>query len=412
MKAELVSIGTEILLGEIVDTNANYLAGELSKLGIDLYWISQIGDNHQRLLEVLERAWQRSELIITTGGLGPTRDDITRETVASLLGEPLTLDPKLAEQIEQFFTRRGLDMPKSNLKQANVIPSAQAIYNARGTAPGWWVEKDNRILVAMPGPPAEMQPMWKLDILPRLSGVHSGALVCRTLKTAGLSEALVGEMVAELLEGVNPTMGIYARADGIHLRLACKAETEVLAQAMIETCEKQARHIIGDYIWGCDEDRFETVVLKLLKDNSLSLGMMESFTGGLLAATLTDTTEGFTGTVKGGLILTSAEGKISHGVAPDVIERFGNESQETTEAMASAVRHYFGADIGIAVGGEASGSAQQGINVKMWIAISKPGGTRVFGYTHVGDSQVIKRRAVTTALFKLRESIITPPAKG
>ncbi|GAI57145.1 unnamed protein product, partial [marine sediment metagenome] len=156
VKAEIISIGTELLLGEITDTNASYLAGQLPFLGIDLYWISQVGDNQARLVEILKRAWLRSDLILITGGLGPTEDDLTREAIAEMLGEELRIDPLFEREIRERFTRRGIKMAPSNIKQAAVIPSAKAIHNARGTAPGWWVEKGGHMLVAMPGPPGEM----------------------------------------------------------------------------------------------------------------------------------------------------------------------------------------------------------------------------------------------------------------
>ena len=181
MKAEIISIGTELLLGEITDTNASYLAAELPLLGIDLYWVTQVGDNLGRLREVLERAWSRSDLILATGGLGPTEDDITREAIAELLGEELSSDPALEQELRQKFTQLGRHMPQSNLKQASRIPSAQALPNSRGTAPGWWVEHQGHIIVALPGPPGEMQAMWQKEVLPRLRQRLTGEVIlCRT----------------------------------------------------------------------------------------------------------------------------------------------------------------------------------------------------------------------------------------
>jgi len=168
MKAEIISIGTELLLGEITDTNASFLASQLPSLGIDLYFISTAGDNRQRLVNTLKQAWQRSDLILTTGGLGPTQDDITRESIAELLQEELTIDPLLVQRLQEFFCHRRLAMPQSNIKQASIIPSAHPLNNPRGTAPGWWVEKDGHIITAMPGPPYEMQFMWDNEVRPRL----------------------------------------------------------------------------------------------------------------------------------------------------------------------------------------------------------------------------------------------------
>ncbi|MFC1931991.1 competence/damage-inducible protein A [Chloroflexota bacterium] len=160
MKAEIISIGTELLLGEIVDTNTQFLANELSLLGIDLYFTSTVGDNMERLLGAFKQAWQRSDVILTTGGLGPTQDDITREAIAKFLGEKAEVDEGLKESIVNYFAQRGIEMPQNNIRQATLIPSSTAISNPYGTAPGWWVEKDGRIIVTMPGPPSEMQFMW------------------------------------------------------------------------------------------------------------------------------------------------------------------------------------------------------------------------------------------------------------
>src|SRR3990170_297448 len=184
MKAEIISIGTEILLGEILDTNTQYLASRLPALGIDLYYTSVVGDSPERLAEVLKRAWGRSDLILTSGGLGPTEDDVTRETIAGLLGEEMTVDPEMEQRLRDFFAGRGIKMPERNVKQAALIPSARAIPNPRGTAPGWWVERDGRIIVAMPGPPTELHRMWEEEGAPELERRHPGTvLVARTLKT-------------------------------------------------------------------------------------------------------------------------------------------------------------------------------------------------------------------------------------
>ena len=234
MRAEIISVGTELLLGEITDTNASFLAGQLPVLGIDLYWISQVGDNRPRLVEVLRRAWQRSDLILITGGLGPTEDDLTREAIAEMLGEKLEVIPALEGELRGFFARRGIEMPVANIKQATLIPSAEVIHNIHGTAPGWWVEKDKHILIAMPGPPREMQPMWHQEILPRLRQSASGAtIVSKTIKTFGLTEAAVDEWISSLLSSANPTLGVYAKVDGIHLRLTVKAQSQKQAEEMI-----------------------------------------------------------------------------------------------------------------------------------------------------------------------------------
>jgi nicotinamide-nucleotide amidase len=264
MKAEIISIGTELLLGQITDTNASYLASKLPEVGIDLLWVTQVGDNPGRMRECLERAWNRSELVLTSGGLGPTEDDLTREAIAALMGEELTVDPELERELREFFSRRGYKMPQSNVKQATSIPSAQAIPNPRGTAPGWWVERDGRVIIAMPGPPSEMQRMWEKEVSQRLHERIPDIIVSRTLKTHLLAEAAVGEMVSPYLSSANPTLAIYAKADGIHLRLTAKARSRNEAGQMIAQLEERVRDIIGDSIWGCDDETLESVVGALL----------------------------------------------------------------------------------------------------------------------------------------------------
>src|SRR5438552_4646139 len=202
MHAEIVSIGTELLLGTITDTNASYLAQRLAPLGIDCYYVSQVGDNLDRLVDTLDRAHKRSDLIITTGGLGPTQDDLTREAIAALLGQTMTVVPELERDLRAFFERRGVQMPERNLKQATLIPSAQALRNPVGTAPGWWVTTDDadgtRIIVSMPGVPFEMKRMWEQEVEPRLRSLRSGShsvILSSTLKTLGLVEsAVVGKV--------------------------------------------------------------------------------------------------------------------------------------------------------------------------------------------------------------------------
>ena len=205
MRAEIISIGTEIMLGEITDTNAAFIASQLPEYGIDLLFVSQIGDNPDRLKDTFQRAWDRSDIVFCTGGLGPTQDDLTRETVAAVLGEEMTLDAEQEAHLRGMMESRGRVMPESNLKQAMLIPSSRAISNPRGTAPGWWVERDEKTFVVMPGPPAEMTRMWEHEIAPELEKMATGILVSRTIKTTGLGEGTVDEMLAPLLAGTNPS---------------------------------------------------------------------------------------------------------------------------------------------------------------------------------------------------------------
>lgn len=407
MKAEIISIGTELLLGEITDTNSSYLASQLPSLGIDLYFISTVGDNQQRLVNTLRQAWQRSDLVITTGGLGPTQDDITRESIAELLHEEITIDPLLVLKMKVFFCHRRLDMPQSNTKQAAVIPSAQALDNPRGTAPGWWVERDGHIIAAMPGPPHEMQHMWTNEVLPRLvQKVKSGVILSRTLKTFGLGEAKVGELVSPFFVSANPTLGIYAKRDGIHLRITAKSPHREEAEHLIAQREDEIRAILKDYIWGIDADTLENIVGNILTKKGLSLATMESATGGLLAQTLSNvpTSSSY---FKGGLIASSYKSQISFGIDVNLISRYTSASIEVAEAMATKIREHFDADIGIGVTGV----------LEPTVSEDKPAGSIFIGiddgrikYRFLrnapGQHHQIKQRAITSVLFELRRILL------
>jgi nicotinamide-nucleotide amidase len=213
--AELLSIGTELLRGEIIDTNASYLAAQLPMLGIELQRMNTVGDSIDRLCDVLRQALGRTTVIITSGGLGPTEDDLTRETIAATLGETLTIDPELEKNLRTMFSRSGREMPPHNIKQAMVIPSAKALPNPRGTAPGWWVEKNGKVIVTLPGPPREMTPMWQNEVMPRLKArFPTKPILSRIIKTFFVPEATVAQLVEPFFNIDNPTLGIYAKPDG------------------------------------------------------------------------------------------------------------------------------------------------------------------------------------------------------
>lgn len=407
MRAEIISIGTELLLGEVTDTNTSYLASQLPLLGIDLFWVSTVGDNHARIVEVLKRAWERSDIILTTGGLGPTQDDITREAVADVLHEELGVDPGLEQWLRDLFAQRGMEMPACNLRQATLIPSAQSLPNSRGTAPGWWVEKEGRIIAVMPGPPEEVQPMWKKDVRPRLARRMGGAIILsRTLKTFGLAEAKVDEMLGSLLSSTNPTLATYVKPDGIQVRITAKSEKQEEAQLLLAKSEAEVRAILSDYIWGVDTDTLESVVGSLLVSRGLSLATMESCTGGLLAATLTDV-PGNSNYFKGGIVSYSNEVKVTSGVDAQLIAQHGAVSAEVAEAMATAARLRLGADVGVATTGVAGPDELEGKPAgRVFIGIDNGRSRRSIAGNYPGHRIRVKQRATAAALFELRKTLV------
>jgi len=408
MRAEIISIGTEILLGEILDTNAQYIAARLPALGIDLYWMTQVGDNLERLSEAIRRAWERSDLVLATGGLGPTEDDLTREAIAAVLDEPLSVDSEMAAQLRALFASRGIVMPERNVKQATLIPSARAVANPHGTAPGWWVERDGRILIAMPGPPVEMERMWEKEVAPRLAKLATGrVIVSRTLKTVGIGEGGVDEMVSPLLRSTNPSVAVYAKADGVHLRITAKAASRDEAQRLIAPMEAQARGILGNAIWGADDDTLEAVVGAMLRERGLSVATMESCTGGLLASTITDVA-GSSSYFKGGFVAYTAEMKIALGVDEGLVCRHGVVSQEVARDMARVARERLGADLGIGVTGVAGPEPLEDKPVgTVHIGLDDPDRSgQAVSYAFAQSRAAIKRRAVTTALALLRKAML------
>lgn len=348
MKAEILSIGTELMLGQIVDTNAAYIAQQLPTLGIDLLYISQVGDNMGRLTETLSRALERSDLIFCTGGLGPTEDDLTREAIAAVLGEEMTLQPDLLATIEAYFARRGRPMTANNRKQATLIPSARAIPNPVGTAPAWWVETQGKVIVALPGVPREMYYLWENEVAPRLRQRVPGAvIVSRTLKVLGLGEAQVEEQVKHLMHGSNPSVGIYAKTDGIHFRLTAKAATETEARAMISELEAQFRAVLGTYIYGADNDTPQSVLADLLRACGKTVGTAEWGCGGYLANTLTDNPS-HSDVYRGGLVLSSLETWRAWLGDPDLTEA-AMVSAAGAKALAGLARSRTGAAVGLSV---------------------------------------------------------------
>ena len=405
MRAEIISIGTEILLGEIQDTNARFLAERLPALGIDLYYMHQIGDNLPRLSELIRTAMARSDLVLCSGGLGPTEDDVTREAICHAVGEESVLVPELEAQLRAWFAHRSYPMSERNLKQATLIPSAQAIPNPRGTAPGWWVEKAGVVLVALPGPPAELVPLWNEAVAPRLQERAGDAvIVSRTLKTAGISEGTVDERVGALLKSANPTIGVYARPDGVHLRLTAKAADPAAAYRLIRPLEEEVRQRFGSALWGADDDTLPGAVGDLLKEKRLSVAVMESCSGGLLAGGLTEI-PGSSAYFKGGVVAYTAEAKQAFGVPGATILARGVVSEATARAMAAAARQRFQADIGVGLTGVAGPEPHGGRPVgTIHIGIETPTASAHSGYLLAQTRALIRNRAVMMALLLIRRA--------
>ncbi|MEC8945606.1 MAG: competence/damage-inducible protein A [Chloroflexota bacterium] len=405
LKAEIISVGTEILLGYITDTNATYLSQRLPELGIGNYRVTTIGDNVDRLTTVLEAACERSDLVVITGGLGPTEDDITREALAKLAGEIPILDPKLNAHLNQIFSQRGIPMPDRNLKQAEIIPSADPINNSRGTAPGWWVKTKGTLFIAMPGVPREMYEMWEQEVIPKIhkNFLSEDSLIkSRTIKTFGMSEALVDEKLGLLLRSSNPTIGVYAKSDGIHIRITAYGKSSNDVAALIAPVEQKVVNLLGIHVWGYDEDTLEKIILNRCSDQGKTVSIMESCTGGLLASMLTDI-EGSSKFFLGSFVTYSSQMKESMGVSHNILEKYGAISAECATAMALSAREKTGASIGIGITGIGGQDSVEGKTPGLaYIAICDKERSKVREGIFPINRQDFKLRVTRTAMFELQ----------
>ena len=406
MNAEIISIGTELLMGELTDTNASWIASRLPPLGIQLQWVSIIGDDLPKLTEAFRRGMERSDVIFTTGGLGPTQDDLTREAVAAALDESPTVSEPELENLRQWFRNRGQDMPAHNVKQAHIIPSAHFITNRNGTAPGWWAEKNGAHIIIMPGPPGENRAMWHDEIDAKLKTlIDSEVTITRNIKTLGLGEASVDEIISEFFGLENPYLGIYSKADGIHLRIIARAVDEPAARALIAPVESAIHERLAPYIWGYDDETPEIAVGVALKARGMTLATMESVSGGFLANTITEATDSSLW-YRGGAVAYTPDAIIAAGVPAGVIREHGMVSQATANAMARAAEESAGADFAIGVTGVLGPEELEGHRPgTIHIAISHRQTLHEFPLRTPPRRLVIKRRSCNTALTELRRLI-------
>lgn len=405
MDAEIIASGTELLMGETQDTNSSYIGSRLPALGLEVRQVSLVGDDLERYAEALERSWKRNAFTFTTGGLGPTVDDMTREAIAQVLSEKVYVDDQQRQVLTDLFRSRGQQaMPARNIKQAWLIPSARAIPNRVGTAPGWWAEKEGHVIIAMPGPPRELALMWDSYVVPQIKErVKGSVILTRTIKTIGIGEGLVDEMATEVLGILNPFVGTYAKPDGIYLRVISRGANEAEAQALLDPVDQKLRAIFGKSIWGLDDETMEESVGKLLAARGLTLAVMESCTGGMLANSITNV-NGSSTYFKGGIVSYTNDLKIASGVPTDLIAANGAVSEQVAAAMAAAVRSRLHADYGVGITGVAGPDALEGKPPgTVFIGIADAKEAKATGYRFpANDRNLVKRRATTSALMDLR----------
>lgn len=348
---EILSVGTEILLGDILNTNSRYLSLELAKLGISVLRHTTVGDNAERLAAALKTALGRSDIVIATGGLGPTQDDITRDVCCEVMGCKMELNSPIADKIKAYFDSKNIEMPESNLRQA-YVPIGQTVFeNNNGTAPGIGIKKDGKCVVILPGPPYEMAPMYQESVVPFLSEYSEGAIVSHTVRTMGIGESAMAEICADLLEKENPTVAPYAKKGEALLRVTAKAENTDEAEKLCKPVIDEIRSRLGGYVYGIDSESIEERVVQLLKEKKLTVATAESCTAGYISKRITD----FPGTSNifgcGAVTYSNEIKQKLLGVKAETLEAYGAVSEQTAREMAAGIRRVSGADIGIAVTG-------------------------------------------------------------
>ena len=377
MIAELLSVGTELLLGEIVDTNSAWLAQDLARRGVDVYWSQRVGDNRKRLKRAVEQALSRSDLLIMCGGLGPTDDDMSREAVAETLGETPEVDAGLERELRARFASFSVSMPERNLKQAWLIPSAEALPNPLGTAPGWFVRTrrggQEKMIVALPGPPRELKRMWLEEVVLKLE-LPTAALFTRTFKTQGVGESAVAERLGELTLAANPSVATYAKRDGVHVRVAAKADTLAEAESIAAEALERVGEALDDFVWGYDGDELPEVIRRLLLLKNASAAVMETATGGGIIQSLS--VADASAPLLGGVVALSAQTRAAFGVPAPLLDAPHAVSQESALAMAEAAARLFDADYGLAttdVTPQVTGVAGSEEGQEAYVAVFGPG---------------------------------------
>lgn len=406
MRAEIIAVGTELLLGQIANTNAQYLSDRLALEGVNVYYHQVVGDNQERLQHVLSLAQTRSDLIVLTGGLGPTDDDLTREALAAFLGRQLQADSDELQRLRAFFAQLGKEMPINNEKQAMRIADGRFLPNSRGTAPGQYVEDRGQHYFLLPGPPTEMRPMVEEQMIPLLRSVMAQSVTIRSrvLRMFGIGESAMEMAVADILNGqTNPTIAPLASEGEVTLRITARADSEEDAYALIRPVEEQLHQRLGKYIYGIDKESLPVAVGNRLKAKKQTLSLAESCTGGLVATMLTDI-PGTSAFFKEGWVTYSNEAKMKQlGVPQEVLDAHGAVSEETARFMAQGARREANTDWAISITGIAGpdgGTPEKPVGL-VYVAVAGADGTTVKQFHFHGDRQQIRIRSAKNALYSL-----------
>ena len=382
MKTAILSVGTEILFGQIVNTNTVYLSQQMNMLGFDVMYHYTVGDNPKRVEEMIDLAFQDCDLILTTGGLGPTQDDLTKEVACKALDDTLVMMDDVLEESTKYFKTLGREMTEKNKKQAIMPSRATVFHNDAGTAPGFALEKDGKYIICMPGPPREMKRMFQKSVVPFLQSMIDGALYYRQIRFFGIGESMLETQLLDLIDNqTDPTLATYAKEGECSLRIASKRATEEEAEHAVDEMLEKVKERGGHYIYSCDDEELAQVVADRLMEQGLTLSSAESCTGGMFASTMTDI-PGISQCFDRGLVTYSNQAKMEElGVSAGTLEKFGAVSEETALEMVEGLKRVSGSDVCISVTGIAGpgGGSEE-----------KPVGLVYIGFSY-GDKKICKK---------------------
>lgn len=410
MRAEIISVGTEILLGDIVNTNTQFLAKELASIGIEVYRQEVVGDNQDRLLGILEEALNRSDMVITTGGLGPTNDDLTKETACKFFNMNLELHQESLKALEEYFFKMERKITESNYKQVYFPKEAIVLPNPNGTAPGAILEKNNKYIVILPGPPREMKPMYLNHVKPYLIKKGDGIIESKVVRVLGIGESMAAEKLKKFIEnGVNPTVAPYAKEEDVIFRITAKAESQKEALKLIEPVKNQIEEILGQDVYGeGEETTIEMVVGDLLIKNNLKISTAESCTGGMIASRLVSVS-GISDVFLEGAVTYANEAKVrTLNVKEETLKKYGAVSEETAREMAEGMAKRTGSDIAVVttgIAGPGGGTEEKPVGL-VYIGLYYKGEVYVYKNVFNGNRQKVRTKATVTALDMVRRKIL------
>lgn len=409
MKAEIITVGTEILLGDIVNTNSQFLAKELASLGLDVYYQSTVGDNESRLMDTLNESLDRSDIIITTGGLGPTNDDITKEVAAKCFNQELVFYDDIWKDIKQYFEKIGVEPTENNKKQAYFPKDCIILNNSNGTAPGAILKKENKMIIVLPGPPKEMIPMFNNELKKHLENLTDYKLISRTLRFFGIGESELEDKLSDIINNqTNPTIAPYAKEGEVTLRITAKSYTKDDADNLIDEVENKIKTVVGKYLYGYGETTLEETVAKLLVEKNLTIAVSESCTGGMVSSMLIDY-PGISQVFMEGCVTYSNEAKMSRlGVKKETLDSFGAVSTETAIEMAKGVAMNLKTNVGLSttgIAGPGGGTTEKPVGL-VYIGLYINGKIKVKKLNLAGSREKIRVKATKEALNFLRLELL------